>query len=160
MTWLCEGWKPFNLSLPVHLVAPFLYYKAFVGSLHSNFWHIASWYTAIVFPPLISAGYVFTWVNKERTGIKHLRGRQLFRGKQARIAAIEALGSLRSDRASELLITQLDDRNPRIRAAAAESLGHLGDPRALEPLRKRLSDRDAWAQASAATALRALGQRV
>jgi hypothetical protein len=65
-----------------------------------------------------------------------------------RIAAVVALGQLRSQKAVLSLINLLQDRNSGIRSEAIHALGKIGDSRALEALRnqqsKVLSDEGRW----------------
>ncbi len=62
---------------------------------------------------------------------------------QARVAAIDILGRLRSPEAVPLLVTLLSDADENARARAANSLGVIGDPRAAKDLMRALED-PAW----------------
>lgn len=62
---------------------------------------------------------------------------------QARVAAIDILGRLRSPEAVPLLVTLLADADENARARAANSLGVIGDPRAAKDLMRALED-PAW----------------
>ena len=83
---------------------------------------------------------------------------QLDHGKTAvRLGAIEALGTIRDERALKPLIFLLDhDRNVEVRWAAAFALGSLGIQGATAPLTRSLKDSDRYVRYGAAQALRML----
>jgi HEAT repeat protein len=58
----------------------------------------------------------------------------------ARIAAAEALGTVRAVQAVDLLCKALHHRDPTLCASAARALGEIGDARAVEPLMDVLTD--------------------
>jgi len=53
-----------------------------------------------------------------------------------RMAAADAMGLLRDEKAEACLLRHLGDPDPRIRRAVVVALGHCGTPRALEALQK------------------------
>jgi HEAT repeat protein len=79
-------------------------------------------------------------------------------GKTAvRLGAIEALGSIRDERALKPLIFLLEhDRNVEVRWVAAIALGSLGNQKANLPLTRALKDSDRYVRYGAAQALRML----
>lgn len=75
---------------------------------------------------------------------------------EVRLAALIALGSIRSLNAVEPLIKLLNDENENIRAQSAQALGKIGDIRAGTSLMERLTDTNASVRHHAAQALGAL----
>lgn len=66
------------------------------------------------------------------------------------------LGELGVDSAVEVLVTRLQDSNPKVREAAASALAQMGTPIAIEQLRQALSSSDDGVQGAA---VRAIGGR-
>lgn len=69
--------------------------------------------------------------------------------KRVRLAALEALGSLKDARALEHLVPLLSDEDHDIRFATAVALGELGDNRAIDPLLGACKDSNRYVRAAA-----------
>jgi HEAT repeat protein len=74
-----------------------------------------------------------------------------------RIRACRALGRLRLESSSGVLVRALSDRSAAVRAQAARALAELRDERSVYALVQLLADRAWWVRARASEALRALG---
>lgn len=77
--------------------------------------------------------------------------------RSVRLAAVMALGMIRTLEGVDTLLPLLNDQDAEIRARAAESLGRMGDIRAASDLRFALSDANAPVRLHAAQALGVLG---
>jgi len=75
-----------------------------------------------------------------------------------RVAAVRALGRLKSAGFAPALVARLADPEWAVRAQAARALGLAGDATAVEPLASCLTDRAWWVRRHAAYALLALGE--
>ncbi|MBW3667287.1 MAG: HEAT repeat domain-containing protein, partial [Actinobacteria bacterium] len=69
------------------------------------------------------------------------------------IAAVEALGELRSPVALERIIEGADSEDWRIRAKAATAMGTIGDPGSASLLARGLTDRNWWVRRNSAAGL-------
>ena len=76
--------------------------------------------------------------------------------KKVRLAAVNALGSLKDARAYEHLAPLLEDADNDIRFATAVALGELGDNRALIPLEKACRDPNRYVRAAALESIQRL----
>ena len=74
-----------------------------------------------------------------------------------REAAIEALGSTNSTRATDRVIEALTDPNANVRSAAARALGGTASDRAVQPLLQLLRDESSVLRGQAASSLARLG---
>ncbi len=72
---------------------------------------------------------------------------------QVRMAAVSAIGSLRTKAASGIIVMALSDEDPDVRIAAADALGMIKETSAVEHLEKALEDQDVWVQCAAMKAL-------
>ncbi len=70
-----------------------------------------------------------------------------------RIKVVEILGELKDEKALELLVSALNDRDEDVRESAVFALAQIGDSLALEPIIECLKDNSGWVRASAADAL-------
>jgi len=77
--------------------------------------------------------------------------------KKVRLAAVDALGSLKDARAYEHLVPLLDDEDNDIRFATAVALGELGDNRAVIPLERACKDPNRYVRAAALESIQKLG---
>jgi len=69
--------------------------------------------------------------------------------KKVRLAAVNALASIKDLRAYEHLVSLLDDGDQDIRFATAVALGELGDERAVPPLEKACNDPNRYVRTAA-----------
>ena len=76
--------------------------------------------------------------------------------KKVRLAAIDALGSLKDTRAYEHLVPLLSDVDHDIRFATAVALGELGDSRAVVPLERACRDPNRYVRAAALESIQKL----
>lgn len=74
-----------------------------------------------------------------------------------RIAAIESLGDLKSNKAAPYIAKTLADRNPNVRMASAHSLGLIQEPKAIPALIKCFSDPNRELRKEAATSVSKMG---
>lgn len=74
----------------------------------------------------------------------------------SREGVAEALGFLKHQAATEMLLAALDDVEPAVRAAAAVSLGRIADPLTVAKLAGAMSDPSEWVRRSAASSLGAI----
>lgn len=94
ITWPLSKWKPFDLPIWQHFTAPVFQTQAWINSLD---FPALAWYSSILIPSAVLAGFVFVHQNRERISVKHIRGRRFFDGNEAIKIAKKAVKKMIED---------------------------------------------------------------